>query len=71
VYTPDPIGRDNPYPNRLPIADFDPQQHPSILLVLEYGASIPEELSVIYTAEYFAEVTVSGVGQTIWYLSHK
>ena len=69
IYTQNELfGADNPYPNRVPIDQFQAEENDSVILVLEGGASIPEEFSG-YTAEKLAFVYVSGSPTDIWHLS--
>lgn len=70
VYTADALlGADNPYPNRLPYEEFRQVEGAwqRVLLVLSEGEVVPEEFSD-YTAEHLKDVTISGVGHSLWYL---
>lgn len=69
VYTPDPLGPDNPYPNRIPLEEFRPADYSCILLVLEAGASIPDTFQNSFASEFLLCVDVSGSGQDLWYLT--
>ena len=69
VYTPDPLGLDNPYPNRIPLEDFCPEDYSCILLVLKAGGSIPDTFQSRYASEFLLCVDVSGTGQDLWYLT--
>lgn len=73
IYTEDALlGADNPYPNRLPYEDFRQVEGTwqRVLLVLAEGDAVPEDFSE-YTAEYLRGITVSGTGQSLWYLEKK
>lgn len=70
IYTAgDLLGADNPYTNRLPYEDFRQVEGTwqRVLLVLAEGEDVPEEF-FDYTAEYLRGITVSGTGQSLWYL---
>lgn len=69
VYTVDPLGADNPYTNRVSYDGFRPEENPSVILVLEEGAEIPEALSARYSSELLCSVSVSGTPQSIWHLT--
>lgn len=69
VYTVDPIGADNPYPNRFSHDGFLPENNPHILLILETGGEIPAEYLSVYSAELLSTVSVSGTGHDLWYLT--
>lgn len=72
IYTVDVLGADNPYPNRFPYAQFRQVEGNwnRVLLVLAQGETVPAEFSD-YTAEYLRDVTISEVGQSLWYLVRK
>lgn len=70
IYVPDALGKDNPYPNRVPGDSFGAEAHEKIILVLESGDEIPEAYAQSYgEAEYLRDVKVSGTGQSLWYLT--
>lgn len=71
IYTVDPIGPDNPYPNRIHYESFDMQACDQIILVLAQGEAIPEPFASAYTAQALDSVVVSGTGQELWYLVRK
>lgn len=68
IYVPDPLGNDNPYPNRVPGDSFQSEQNDKIILVLAGGEELPESYLETYTAEHLCDVSVSGTGQSLWYL---
>lgn len=68
IYTVDPLGADNPYPNRVSYADFRAEEHPQVVLVLAEGEEIPEAFAA-YDAEALVEITASGTHQDVWYLT--
>lgn len=69
IYTRDSLGPDNPYPNRIPLEEFQPEDSPEIILVLEKGVSFPEEFQSAYAAELLCTATVTGTPQYFWYLT--
>ena len=69
IYTWDSLGPDNPYSNRIPLEEFQPEDYPKIILVLEKGISIPEEFQSAYSAELVCTATVTGTPQYFWYLT--
>lgn len=68
IYTPDALGPDNPYPNRVAYDSFAAEEHQRILLVVQEGENIPAEFSELYSAELLCSVNVSGTGEDLWYL---
>ncbi len=71
IYTvsPDLLGADNPYPNRYSYDSFRQEDYDTVILFIQEGEAVPEEFSDRYAAEYLCHVTVSGVGQDVWYLT--
>lgn len=68
VFTPDTLGADNPYPNRLPLSEFRAEDYPRILLITQSDAGTPE-FPPYENPELVASVAVSGTGQEFWYLT--
>lgn len=68
VYTSELLGPDNPYPNRVDYAAFRPEEHPSIILVLQEGEDVPEDYLAHYSAEFLCTVNVSGTYESLWHL---
>lgn len=66
------LGADNPYANRLPYEDFRQAEGTwqRVLLVLAEGEDVPEEFSD-YHGEHLWDVTITGTGQSLWYLERK
>lgn len=69
VYTSELLGPDNPYPNRVDFEAFRPEEHASIILVLQEGKEVPEEYLAHYTAEFLCTVNVSGSYESLWHLT--
>lgn len=69
IYTWDSLGPDNPYPNRFPLEEFQPEDYPEIILVLEKNVSFPEEFQSAYSAELVCTAAVTGTPQYFWYLT--
>lgn len=68
IYVPDALGPDNPYPNRVSLEDFQPEEHESILLILSAGERVPDVFLSEYEGELLATVDVSGTAQDVWHL---
>lgn len=69
IYVPDPLGPDNPYPNRVALDTFQAQAHDTVILVLQENQKIPEEFRDGYEAELLCTADVSGTIQSLWYLT--
>lgn len=69
VYTSELLGPDNPYPNRVDLATFSPEDYDQIILVLQEGAEVPEEFLQHYEAQFMYTVSVSGTNESLWHLT--
>lgn len=68
IFVPETLGADNPYPNRLPVSDFAPEDYATVVLLTEPGGSPDPWLAENYTAEYQGSVTQGDNTEDVWLL---
>ncbi len=71
VYTPEPLGADDPYRNQFGCDQFRMEEHSTVILVLAEGEKVPQEFAEHYESEKLRDVTVSGTPETMWLLTAK